>query len=262
MPTADVPTIREVVPEVVTESVAAGDTGPVGRPPQSKRHPARAAMVLAITGLAAVAPYFLWSGLHPGFQWIVPSAVSLAAGEETTVAIDIVRASFTGTVEPVFEQVPSGVTIDAGPILPGQSNGKARIAADLNASPATTEITLRGVGMPSARTATVVLTIQPVKPWLPPGTVEAPGALRVKEGRNVCADRILCTRHGVSIPLILIRKMRPDDPPTFYVMEDKVWNGLFAQFARARPEAMAHSQWQLGGIKQGIQGGKFAPAWP
>ena len=33
-------------------------------------------------------------------------------------------------------------------------------------------------------------------------------------------------------------RIRPDDPNPFYIMENKVWNGLFARFAAERPKAV------------------------
>ena len=58
--------------------------------------------------------------------------------------------------------------------------------------------------------------------------------------------RMLVTDRPVAPPVkfLLIPKKRTDDPPSFYVMETKVSNELFAIFARARPLA-GEQDWQL-----------------
>jgi serine/threonine protein kinase len=50
------------------------------------------------------------------------------------------------------------------------------------------------------------------------------------------------------IVFLLIRQDRDTDPPSFYIMQDKVSNKLFRAFAAAKPEAVSESKWQRGAL--------------
>jgi hypothetical protein len=51
---------------------------------------------------------------------------------------------------------------------------------------------------------------------------------------------------GTRIRFLLIPKSSATDPPPFYIMENKVSNGLFRKFAQSRP--VLDSQWEKGGL--------------
>ena len=38
---------------------------------------------------------------------------------------------------------------------------------------------------------------------------------------------------GEKVVLVAVPRTRPEDPPTFYIMENKVWNDLFAVFMQS-----------------------------
>ena len=50
-------------------------------------------------------------------------------------------------------------------------------------------------------------------------------------------DKIDVMRGGIPVRFLLIPKARKDDPDTFYIMEDKVWVGLYRLFAEQGKEA-------------------------
>ena len=52
---------------------------------------------------------------------------------------------------------------------------------------------------------------------------------------------------GTRVPFLFVPRKQTADPPTFYIMEDKVWNGLFALFAAAEPSSIKKDGWELGG---------------
>ncbi len=56
---------------------------------------------------------------------------------------------------------------------------------------------------------------------------------------------------GAPVEFILVPQQSAGDPPTFYMMDNKVTNGLFARFAAARPEAVRDSVWQRGADADG-----------
>jgi hypothetical protein len=57
---------------------------------------------------------------------------------------------------------------------------------------------------------------------------------------------------GTFIPFVLIPKQRPDDPDSFYIMENKVSVALFKKFAAINEAFLKNKvDWQLGGIAAG-----------
>lgn len=72
-------------------------------------------------------------------------------------------------------------------------------------------------------------------------------------------ERILPS--GAAVPFVLVPQEHEGDPPTFYIMETKVWNDLFAEFAEANPQDVEGSQWHLGGLANqkdlGVSNGRF-----
>lgn len=84
-------------------------------------------------------------------------------------------------------------------------------------------------------------------PWLPPGYEGAPDAVVVALPQGAFYDRIVRTGAGSDTAFRLMKKVRPDDPESFYMMEQKVSNGLFGEFAKAHPEQLAkETEWTLG----------------
>lgn len=60
---------------------------------------------------------------------------------------------------------------------------------------------------------------------------------------------------GLDVRLVLVPKAREGDPTTFYIMENKVWNGLFSRFAKANPDAVRDNGWQRGAwVGEGAKG--------
>jgi hypothetical protein len=101
--------------------------------------------------------------------------------------------------------------------------------------------------------------------WPPPEgwTPEAAEIIKDNRGRHYY-KRLVHHMDGVDLPLVLVGVPRnlPGDPETFYIMENKVWNELFALFM-ADPESkrlfkkylerpgfkdLARNEWQKGGF--------------
>lgn len=68
---------------------------------------------------------------------------------------------------------------------------------------------------------------------LPEGAVAAPQAKLVTVHGQQFYDRIVVNKDGLSIPFILIPRTQANDPPTFYIMENKVSNEQFLTAAKA-----------------------------
>ena len=94
------------------------------------------------------------------------------------------------------------------------------------------------------------LTILPL-PTLPPSCRREPGSdvVRATGGKYYrTVERSL--PDGSAVAFSLVPQRRPDDPPTFYMMRDKVSNGLFRKFVRAerRPWLTTHAALALANL--------------
>ncbi len=81
---------------------------------------------------------------------------------------------------------------------------------------------------------------------LPTGCIPAEGANTIDDRGLVYYDRILKKVGNHEVRFRLVKKMRATDPDTFYMMDNKVWNGLFAYFAEQRPDDVRNNEWQDG----------------
>lgn len=120
---------------------------------------------------------------------------------------------------------------------------------------------------PSKDNGNKVVTGPPLPPPAPAGPFRAAGGKQVRKisGRGAYYEVIECEVAGVGpVRFRLIhsatatREMAP-----FYLMEDMVWNDLFAKFAAARPGEVRQSPWRLGArVFPEIDGVKDGPlAW-
>jgi serine/threonine protein kinase/formylglycine-generating enzyme required for sulfatase activity len=90
--------------------------------------------------------------------------------------------------------------------------------------------------------------------YLPPGYEKEGDETLLVQGKKYY-KRIATPRGKERIVFVLIDQERKTDPPTFYIMENKVWVGLFRQFAaevkgRKQPPYITSSKWDKG-IKLG-----------
>jgi hypothetical protein len=85
--------------------------------------------------------------------------------------------------------------------------------------------------------------------FLPKGCERADGATIVSLGGKKLYDRIAFVfPDGSRAVFLWIEHKHENDPPSFYIMQDKVSNKLFLAFAKANPAAVKDSQWEKGGL--------------
>jgi serine/threonine protein kinase len=82
------------------------------------------------------------------------------------------------------------------------------------------------------------------------------------EGVRVYDRIVYVTPEGQRIPFVLIPKNRASDPASFYIMENKVSNDLFAEFARSNPKVVDKSEWMKGGLRAQKDVGNGNPRHP
>jgi hypothetical protein len=83
--------------------------------------------------------------------------------------------------------------------------------------------------------------------YVPAGCVKAPDAeLLDDHGRKLFSKINYTTPEDNTIRFLLILKKGQEDPPTFYMMENKVWVGLYREFARQAPaKELSNKNWDM-----------------
>jgi hypothetical protein len=96
------------------------------------------------------------------------------------------------------------------------------------------------------RESKLLLTLAPPEVLMRPDWAVPPEARVVTDPRTGkhYYDRIDVVREGVAVRFLLVLSKGADDLPTFYIMEDKVWAGLFRKFVAAHPELLTNQEWQ------------------
>jgi hypothetical protein len=114
-----------------------------------------------------------------------------------------------------------------------------------------------------ALSAVVAFLLLRRPPVLPEGTEPDEGAQLVQAGGKRYYDRIVRPMpDGTHVRFLLIPATAGDDLKSFYIMEDKVSNRLFEQFAEAESESVHDSQWRKGPAIDGKEAGIQDKDWP
>jgi formylglycine-generating enzyme required for sulfatase activity len=205
-----------------------------------------------VLGLIAVAVGLrLWT--LPFVVRAAPAALTLHAGDSATVAVLVTRNGKSGPVRFIPVDPPGGITVTQE-TQNGGDDAQFRLAADLNmnANPRRTiPIAIQAEVGANRQTARVALTVEPPAVTLPPGFVRPRGARLVRVNDRIYPDRISRDFPDGPLVFLLIGRDRSDDPDPFFIMEDKVSNGLFARFAAEHPAAVKDSKWTRGGVADG-----------
>lgn len=121
---------------------------------------------------------------------------------------------------------------------------------------------LAAVGLAGVALAAIAW-LRPVDVTLPEGCVAAPDANVVRIGERSYYDHVTkASPAGDSVDFLLIPRTDASDVETFYMMRDKVTNGLFRSFATHNPEAVKNSKWEQGGLVGGKLAGAGNPRLP
>jgi serine/threonine protein kinase len=192
------------------------------------------AAVLVVLVLLAAAGYAAWHWLWnqpsspPGFE--TPAAVRVRAGEAVMIPLSLTRVNTSGPIRIVCKNLPPDLELQPHElILPGQAKGvQARLAAAEGAEPRTVTLAFEAPGA----AATLTVTVLPLA-TLPRGCTKGKDATVVTDRNKLKYYSRIDYRlpDGTAIPFLGICARKADDPPTFYIMPDKVSNGLFCKFA-------------------------------
>jgi hypothetical protein len=199
------------------------------------------ALLVALVGL-------IWPLVRPRGTFVVrewPAELRLkAGGDGQDLRVAIRRDGFRQEVALTCPDPPPGVVISGATIAADDDEVLVRAYALLEARPGTYPVTLCVGGDPEKNVA-LVLTVDPSywrDDYHQPANAQL---LRVRDKKYWCYDRIAVERGGLRVPFLLIPQGPADnEPSSFYIMEDKVSNELFGQFARATD--LKNSRWEQG----------------
>jgi formylglycine-generating enzyme required for sulfatase activity len=195
-----------------------------------------------------------------GSVWLRPPTVvvadlrkTIAAGEVKKIDLHVHRNFCTGPIHVTFPGLPDGLDIKEVTIEPGHESAEVEVCAYPDAEGEKTITVVAWTDYRPAHTEQVTVTIGPLpyrflpkeRRWEP-----AKGAKPVRDGDRYYYDRIIVTAGDIQVPFILIRRGEWDDDlgglkpiPSFYIMEDKVWLGLFKEFAKTA-DPLRQNKWQ------------------
>ncbi|MCI0377799.1 MAG: bifunctional serine/threonine-protein kinase/formylglycine-generating enzyme family protein [Gemmataceae bacterium] len=228
------------------------DIGPLMQPAEAQRSRiVRVVGVLAILGLLACVSYFVWKGFQPSaFSLRLPTeAVTVHAGAATTLDISIQRDNFAEPVQLKLSSKEPGLSFEEGTIAPGESSARVKVTADDKIALGPRKITVEAIAAGSAAvTGEFDLT---VAPFLTLPRDSAAGPFRPVDDEVVAVGgkryykRIECMVGDKPVKFVFIPS-KDAAKRSYYIMVDKVWNGLFAKFAQSQPESARMSPWQWG----------------
>lgn len=198
---------------------------------------AAAVLVLGLVGFLLARP-LIWPAairIEPD-----PSHLEVNAGERGQVAILIQPDRIASRVKlRSTADLPTGIRVTET----SKDTGKLRyfgVDTDPNFKPRQSPIRLEFLatdGRSSWKTSAELIVLPPNVAPLPPDWVAVKGADLVRVDGKTYPRKIERTvAGGTRVVALLIDKQHHSDPDPFYIMENKVWEGLFAIFARERPD--------------------------
>lgn len=178
----------------------------------------------------------------------LPDHISVRVGQRSTFTASLTAAS--DDVDAIHVTEVEGVSLRGTPA--GLGTLQFEIAAHIDALPAdyTTDVscTVDGYTVASPFRFNVAPPTTPTQTHSNWQADSESGYTLV--GDNIYDNRILCDVGGERVAFRLIPRRSSDDPATFYMMENKVWNSLFQKFvdqlSEKDREAWMSNSWQDG----------------
>jgi serine/threonine protein kinase/formylglycine-generating enzyme required for sulfatase activity len=172
--------------------------------------------------------------------------IALQNGEKRTVPLTILRQNLDHPVRLVF-LAPAGISIPEATIPIGATRVEVPIAVAADGPRGEVTVPVEVSGGDHRHRGTLRLQIQSaffLPPGFEPGGPETIGDLNKRQFyRRIVRKRPDCP----PVAFVVVPQEAASDPPTFYLMENKVWDDLFEHFRRARPEAVQATAWKAGG---------------
>jgi serine/threonine protein kinase len=181
-------------------------------------------------------------GETPPFALVLEKldGLTMKAGEARSIPISVQRNNYAGPIQVCFPNLPHGIVIPEVTIPEKEVMATLEVSVLLDATPG--EVPLDVAALCDGQLAgeyRKAITVKGQAYTLPEGwrpTADSQ-AISNKWGERCYYDRIEVVRAGIQVRFLLILAGRHDEllgqdsVATFYIMEDKVWVGLFRQFA-------------------------------
>jgi hypothetical protein len=162
-----------------------------------------------------------------------PAELAVRPGELAKLTIGVERQRFEGEVRLTFTG-PAGVTVPET-IVP---SGEASVVVDVNVDPGVASLSIplevTAVAGKLHHVGEVRLKRSDPRPPLPPSCrPDGDAIVKDRDGRGWFRRIVWQRGDGPAVPFVAVPCETEGDPATFYLMESKVWNDLFTQFATA-----------------------------
>lgn len=190
--------------------------------------------------LAAAAWYFLprHNGVTTTLQLRSLPAIDLHAGDERPVTLNIDRRGIQDPIKILFPDAITGLKTSTAndSVGPGVDSVRIKLEAEPDAQPGPRIVTVRAEAGDLHDTKTMQVEILPLKTLalLPTGCERDPNAKILTDGAGrLYYSKVLLVKNGLRIPFLAIPNQKgPKDPPTFYIMENKVSNDLMLEASK------------------------------
>jgi serine/threonine protein kinase len=233
-----------------------GAAGSATTPLESQAAPVRrrsgaVLFLLALLGFGLVgglAWHLGWIGVpvqQHAFAVTAPVAPALHRGEAGKLVIAVQRTSYQGAIDLEFVNLPINCHVEQKGIAAGATGVELTLLIGPDAKESENHpITLRAKGGTDRHEVVFPLTIKELRYYLPPSWKRGEAADLRQIGTRAYYDRIDVLRAEIPIRFLLIARTQPNDPPTFYIMEDKVWLERFEAFATKPPRPLKSQTWR------------------
>jgi hypothetical protein len=202
----------------------------------------KAWLALPVLALVAGLAWFLTSA---PFE-LLPPTLELRAGEVKKVPFPVKRhwLSKAAPIQLTFRQVPENVEIADLTVPAETSAAELTVKTGPDAQEGPSAVPVVGTAGAGRQQAVLPLTVGKPTYTLPLGWRKAPGAELQDVGGKAYYNRIEMVRDGLAVPFLLIPREQATDPPTFYMMEDKVWVALYRKFAETPGQPLQNLNWE------------------
>jgi serine/threonine protein kinase len=226
------------------------------RPPPKPPAQSRAWWIAAaLLPLLTIIGWVGWLFVTSSYTLEQSEPIAIRVDEQTTLFVRIHRDYFyRGAVSLRWSGLPPGVSIPDPTVARGRDSVEIPLQVALETTPGSYPIVL--TADEASQQMTFELNVLPPAVILPAMCQPHREGKVVKYNGKRYYDRVdrVFPDDGTRVSFILIPKKRPTDPTqTFYMMENKVTNDLYAKFAKEHPEHVANSEWQRGGLADGIR---------
>jgi hypothetical protein len=222
-------------------------------PAMPQLSPRRRRLRAAAFTLAALVPLVLLTVFgkalfFPGnFTVGVPSEVLLTPGETKTISLPIHREGYNGPVQLHFIGAPSGVNVSDAEVPENAESAEVTIEVTPDASPSNGRIAIHAAGGRLRTEAVLEFHVL----FLPQGFKPVGEEIATDYNSRKFFKRIAKSfPDGTQVDFVAVPQKQKNlrtgkaDPATYYIMENKVWFGLYRKFAEENPGQITGTDWR------------------